>query len=94
MHAHFLNEFFRLTLNLNNHNEHKIRNPSRNGSVLSLQLPLFKLLSESFHRKNGRLREWITTTETTEVALKGLPAYFNLKRVIQLLNPGPIFTKR
>ena len=36
--------------------------------------------------ENGRLRGWITTTETTEVTLKGLPAYLNLKRAIQLLN--------
>ena len=36
--------------------------------------------------KNGHLRGWVTSGETREVKLKGLPAYLNLKQATQLLN--------
>ena len=35
--------------------------------------------------ESGRLRGWVTTIETTEVKLKGLPAYLPLKKATQLL---------
>ena len=35
--------------------------------------------------KSGRLRGWVTTTETIEVKLKGLPAYLTLERATELL---------
>ena len=35
--------------------------------------------------KNGYLRGWVTSGETREVKLKGLPAYLNLKQATQLL---------
>ena len=41
---------------------------------------------EVSREENGHLRGWATAGETREVKLKGLPAYLDFKRVIQLLN--------